>query len=164
MIICHYKEKISYNNIAKQVNYSKSTVGITIKRFLETGSAEPQGVRTSRPPLINSSSQAILKKITKKNYHLCASQLTNAFTNQTNIHVSANTVRRALHKLNLRCRVARPKPLISEVNSENWLNWCLAHENWTTRHFRHMLWSDESTVSLFQQGSCCQVWRELQEE
>jgi transposase len=123
-IICSYKKKTPYRDIAKQVSCSKSTVGVTIRRFLETGSAEPQGVRTGRPLLINSSSQAILKKITKKNRRLCASKLTNLFVNRTKVDVSTSTIRRALYDLNLKCRVARPKPLISEVNSENRLDWC----------------------------------------
>ncbi|CAG8700832.1 8505_t:CDS:1, partial [Ambispora gerdemannii] len=34
---------------------------------------------------------------------------------------------------------------------------------WTARHFRRVLWSDESTFCLFQQSSC-RVWREPHEE
>ena len=57
-----------------------------------------------------------------------------------------------------------PKPLVSKVNIVTCLSWCLAHQNWSVRRFRRVLWSDESTVSLFQQGSCCRVWREPNEE
>ncbi|CAG8690400.1 4548_t:CDS:2, partial [Ambispora gerdemannii] len=91
------------------------------------------------------------------------SPITTTLAAQTKRNVSRNTVRHELHKENLWSRIARPKPLISTVNAERRLAWCLARKDWTARHFRRVSWSDESTFCLFQQSSC-RVWREPHEE
>ncbi|GBC38667.2 transposable element Tcb2 transposase [Rhizophagus irregularis DAOM 181602=DAOM 197198] len=54
--------------------------------------------------------------------------------------VSASTIRRNLRKARL--------------------EWALAHRNWTTRKWRSVLFSDESTFTQFQQGRQGKVWRE----
>lgn len=163
-ILYGYKRNDSYRTIAFQVGCSKSAVASTVARFMRTGSSEPQAVRTGRPSLITAPSNHLLKDLVMEDRRLSASQITNMFISKTNLPVSKSTVRRSLYKENLRCRLARPKLLVSEANIAARLNWCLAHQDWTVRQFRRVLWSDESTVSLFQQGSCSRVWREPKEE
>ena len=163
-ILYGFDRNESYRAIATHIGCSKTVVGETIKRFLETGTTQP-AKRTGRPPLIHTPARAILKKIvTEEDRHLCASKVTTLFNSRTHLNISKSTVRRGLYKENLKCHIARAKPLVSDTNSTNRLSWCLARNNWTTRQFRHILWSDECSVSLFQQRSCCHVWREPNDE
>ncbi len=164
-IIYGHQNGDSYRTIAARVGCSKTAVAETVKRFLETGSTEPQAARSGRPPLIRTPPRNALKKIvTEEDRHLSTSQVTNLFNTRAHLNVSKSTIRRALYKENLKCRIARPKPLISEANAIKRLNWCLARENWTIHRFRRVLWSDESTVTQFQQGTCSRVWRLPEEE
>src|SRR5687767_9905875 len=66
-----------------QVGYPKTAVGATLKRFLDTGSTQPQSVRTGRPTLISSPSRAALKEIVNENRRLSIAQLTNTFNTPT---------------------------------------------------------------------------------
>ena len=63
----------------------------------------------------------MLKNIVIENRRLNTSQITNTFIAKTNLNVSKSTVRRALHRENLWCRIARPKPLVSKANIAAWL-------------------------------------------
>ena len=69
----------------------------------------------------------------------------------------------ALHREKLKSCVATQKPLISEENRQKRLDWAHAHKNWTVRHFKRVLWSDETMCRLFQ-GFRGLVWRESHEK
>ena len=163
-IVYGYLKNDSYRTIAANVGCGKSVVGNVIRKFCESGTVKSQAVRTGRPPLLAASDRYVLKTlVTSENHRLNLAQVTTTLAAQTKRNVSKKTVRRALHKEGLWSRIARPKPLISTINAEKRLAWCLAHKDWTARHFRHVLWSDESTFCLFQQSSC-RIWREPHEE
>ena len=50
---------------------------------------------------------------------------------------------------NLNGRVARKKPLISEVNAQARLKYALSKRHWTADQWLKVMWSDESPFSLF---------------
>jgi len=53
---------------------------------------------------------------------------------------------------------------MTEKHCQARLEWARAHEKWTTRQWRRVLFSDESTFTQFQQGCQGKVWREPGEE
>jgi len=163
-ILYGYKHGDSFREVASHVGCSKTAVGKTIKRYLETGSTEPQASRTGRPSIIQAPSRTTLKNLVLENRRLNLSQITNSLIARTKLNVSRSTVRRALHNENLQCRVARPKPLVSAANIAARLSWCKEREDWSAQQFRCVLWSDETSMSLFRQGTCCRVWQEPHEE
>ncbi|CAG8658847.1 11532_t:CDS:1, partial [Ambispora gerdemannii] len=139
-IVYGYRKNDSYRTIAANVGCRKSVVGNVIRRFCESGTVKSQAVRTGRPPLLTVSDRSVLKTlVTSENRRLNLAQITTTLAAQTKRNVSRKTVRRALHKEDLWSRVARPKPLISTVNAARRLAWCLAHKDWTARHFRRVL-------------------------
>ena len=46
-------------------------------------------------------------------------------------------------------RVARKKPLITEINARARLNYALSKRHWTAGQWLKVMWSDESPFSLF---------------
>ena len=63
--------------------------------------------------------------------------------------VSTKTVRRELHKSNVHDRVAIAKPLITENNAKRRKRWCDDHETWLSDDWKYVIWSDESSFTLF---------------
>lgn len=59
----------------------------------------------------------------------------------------ADMIRLALRKEGFARRIARRKPLISEVNRLLRLQWALEHLNWTREQWNTILWSDETWVT-----------------
>ena len=53
---------------------------------------------------------------------------------------------------------------MTEAHCQACLEWAFVHRNWTTRKWRRVLFSDESTFTQFQQGRQGKVWREPGEE
>src|SRR4051812_22305853 len=101
-IVYGYQNGDSYRAIAARVGCSKTAVEKTVKRFLETGSTEPQATRSGRPPLIRTPSRSTLKKIViEEDRHLSTSQVTNLSNTQTHLDASKSTIRHALYKENL---------------------------------------------------------------
>jgi len=62
--------------------------------------------------------------------------------------------------MGLRNRLARRKPLVTAANKAARLAWCQDHASWTKEDWAKVLWSDESTFTLFQNSRCSRVWRE----
>ncbi|CAB5375684.1 unnamed protein product [Rhizophagus irregularis] len=60
--------------------------------------------------------------------------------------------------------IPRKKPAMTETHHQARLEWTLAHRNCTTRKWRRVLFSDESTFTQFQQGRQEKVWCEPGEE
>jgi hypothetical protein len=47
-------------------------------------------------------------------------------------------------------RIAVPKPLLTEKQRENRLNWCIERQNWSIKKWKTVIWSDESRFTLFE--------------
>jgi len=73
--------------------------------------------------------------------------------------VSTNTVQRELHKSTIHCRAAISKPLIPENNAKRQKRWCDDHKMWTSDDWKYIIWSDESSFTLFPTAGRVYVWR-----
>jgi hypothetical protein len=72
--------------------------------------------------------------------------------------VSTKTVQREFHKPNMHGRVAISKPLTTENNAKRRKRWCNDHKTWTF-DWKHVIWSDESSSTLFPTSGWVCVWR-----
>jgi hypothetical protein len=88
---------------------------------------------------------------------------------ELNIHledpVSTKTVRRELHKLNIDGKAAVAKRLITESNAQLRKGWCHDHKTWTSDNCKlpRVIWSNESSFTLFPTSGRVYVWRTLKE-
>ena len=78
--------------------------------------------------------------------------------------LSVSTIKRRLKEGNLNGRVARKKPLISEVNAQARLKYALSRRHWTADQWLKVMWSDESPFSLFPKRGKVYVRRRPGEE
>ncbi|CAB4411108.1 unnamed protein product [Rhizophagus irregularis] len=78
--------------------------------------------------------------------------------------VSTIIIRCNLKKVGLTACIPCKKPALLEAHYQARLEWAHAHENWSARKWRRVLFSDESIFTQFQQGRQGKVWRESGEE
>ncbi|CAB4460805.1 unnamed protein product [Rhizophagus irregularis] len=148
--------------IAEKLGCGKTAVYDVLKRFRETGSFTPKK-KSGRPPLFNSPTRQELKAFVQENgenRRLCSKKIATVWTARKKQPVSASTIRRNLRKVGLRACIPCRKPAMTETHYQARLEWALAHRNWTTRKWRSVLFSNESTFTEFQQGRQGKVWRE----
>ncbi|GFV59848.1 transposable element Tc1 transposase [Trichonephila clavipes] len=78
---------------------------------------------------------------------------TGKVTTELNQHldssVSLIAVERHLHKQNIYNRAALTKPLIAEFNATRRLQRCPTHKTWYIVKWKNVIWSDESSFTLF---------------
>jgi transposase len=151
--------------IASRLGCGKSTVNDIIKHSKKTGTVVPNK-SPGRPPLLTSLDQAQLKDLItndeENNRRLSATKIRNVWSARTKKTISTITIRRNLKKIGLRSCRPRPKPYISETNREKRLEFALQHKHWKPWQWKRILFSDESTFTLFQRSD--RIWREANEE
>ncbi len=148
------------------MGYSKTAVYKVLKCHRQTGSSIPKK-QTGYPPLLNTPFQQELKAFVQENGEnrwLCAKKLATVWTAHTKKPISAFTICHTLKKVRLNTCIPCHKPTMTEAHCQARLKWTRVHEKWTTRQWRKVLFSDESTFTQFQQGHQGKVWREPGEE
>ena len=83
----------------------------------------------------------------------------NLFSERTRLDVSTKTIRRNLHELKFFSRIPTSKPLLTDQQRENRLNWCIERKNWSIRKWKSVIWSDESRFTIFKNDGPGRVWR-----
>jgi transposase len=165
VIVYLHQQGESLNAIATKIGCGKTTVSDTLRRLRNTGTTSPRK-GPGRPKIFHAQAEASLKKLVtnEKNRRLTAGQIRELWEKKSRSTVSINTIRRALRNTGLRSCIARRKPLLTEKNRVNRLEWARQHRHWTVHEWRRILWSDESTFHQFQTNRICRVWRKPSEE
>jgi hypothetical protein len=74
---------------------------------------------------------------------------------------SRKTVERRIHEAPVKCYKLIKKPLITDQTKQARFAWAEAHLNWTRHQWGHVLWTDESPMSLWLDDSGGVVWLPL---
>ena len=114
---------------------------------------------SGRPKLLKFEHKQILKRVVKQNNKKSAEQIKNLFRERTRLDVSTKTIRRNLHELKFFSRIPTSKPLLTDRQRENRLNWCIERKNWSIRKWKSVIWSDESRFTIFKNDGPGRVWR-----
>lgn len=148
----------SEREIEVKTGHPKSTIHDTIERYHETGAGTSRP-RSGRPPILTDRDKRHIVRIVRSNRQQSAKQLQNNFVQSSGTVASLATVKRALHEAGYYSRVAARKPLISEKNRRDRLQWCDRHKEWTDEQWKKVIWSDESRFTLFRSDGRIRVWR-----
>ena len=81
-----------------------------------------------------------------------------ALRSEHNIHVSDDTVRRALVKEGLEVAVKESKPQLSLMNVSARLEFARAHLHWTVADWMRVIWSDETKILRFNSDGRSWCW------
>ena len=148
-IFLRKKGKLSNRQIAACCKVSPSTVTNLWEKYNETGSMNERNDRRTRAPRKTTLRQdrALVRASERDRFKTDPQHRRDLITEGTRQSVS--TIKRRQNEGNLDGRVARKKPLISEVNAQARLKYALSKRHWTPDQWLKVMWSDESPFSLF---------------
>ena len=142
------EEGLTEREIAHRLNFSRSSVHKCIARYEETGEFVARK-RGQRPRVSGVSTDSMIRDLVKKDPAISSKDILSNLPPDTAI--SPRTIRRRLLKdFHLRSYRAAKKPLLSEKNKRDRLAFCNRYKNWTKEDWHKVMFSDESTVSQFQ--------------
>ena len=141
--------KLSNRQIAACCKVSPSTVTNLWEKYNETGSMTERNDRqTGAPRKTTPRQDRALVRASERDRFKTAPQHRRDLTIE-GTRLSVSTIKRRRKEGNLNGRVARKKPLISEVNAQARLKYALSKRHWTADQWLKVMWSDESPFSLF---------------
>ncbi|GBO19929.1 Transposable element Tcb1 transposase [Araneus ventricosus] len=101
----------------------------------------------------------VLKRIVARKHKQSLSEITSEMNRHLQDPVSSKAVKRELHAANIYGRVAIRKPLVTPTNAFKRRQWCRDHKCWSPQQWQQVIWSDESSFTLFQTIGRVYVWR-----
>lgn len=140
----------------------RRTVYRTIQRYSDTNSHSDLP-RCGRPRLTTARQDRILIRHSLANRKDTIPILKTSW-NQSGVDASDSTIRRRLLEAGLSARVAKKKPLLTDVHRQKRLDFARAHADWTWVDLSSVLWTDESRFTLFESDGRVYVRRRLHEE
>ena len=101
-----------------------------------------------------------LKRIVGKKHRTTAAKATTDLDQHLNRSVSIKAVRRELNEAGYHGIANVRKHLASTINIQKRLNWCRYHKGWYSDQWKQVIFSDESSFSLFPTAGRVYVWRQ----
>jgi transposase len=153
------EEGFATREIAAKVGCKSHTTIVRLKnKYKETGKVQNKpGAGRSRK--LNERDERNIVRRIMTNECSNAIQLQKSLKIVDNVEVSANTVRRALHRNGLAARVKRKKPLLSKKHKEKRLNFAKKYKNWKVSDWQKVVWSDESKFQIFGSDGRQYCWK-----
>ncbi|GFS83630.1 transposable element Tc1 transposase [Trichonephila clavipes] len=149
----------SVSRTANLVGVSKTTVSRVMTAYTNLGKVCSAKHNSGRKLKLKDHDRRVLKSIVARNRKTTLPHITSEINTHLLNPVSMKTIQRELHTAKIHGRVAIQKPLVSGQNAAKRLQWCLDHLNWTELQREQVIWSDESSFTLFQTTGRVFVWR-----
>lgn len=150
------------DEIASALGYNYPTVCDVIRKYEKDNVTIPPP-RPGRPVLLDNRDARRLVRIRTQDRTTTLEEVTQDFATGLTISASKSTVRRALHSEGYFGRIAKKKPLVSEVNRKKRLAWCRLTKDWKDE-WNKVIFSDESRIELFSNDYQKIVWRQPHEK
>ncbi|KFM70696.1 Transposable element Tc1 transposase, partial [Stegodyphus mimosarum] len=149
----------SVSKVAEVFSVSRGTVSKIYSAYLKSGKTSSAKSQRGRKCVLSDRDRRSLRVIVTKNMKTTAEKGTAEMNAVLPNPVSTKTIRRELHKQGIAGSAAIVKPLISDANARNRKRWCLSHKAWTIEQWKRVIWSDESSFTLFPTSGRVYVWR-----
>ena len=143
------------NEISCDLNIRQGTVSKILRRHSQRRTVKPK-VSSGRPRKTPIRDDRILYRICRSNRMKSASVLRQMWQNRINNRLSRATVnRRSLSRGLKACRSVQ-RPLLNDLRKQRRLLWAQQHRRYGLRHWRHVIYTDESRFLLHRSdGKVC---------
>ena len=154
-ILTLLEEGIPVSRISMDLHVSRQAI-YDLKRVAAQqppGTTPPRKVGTGNKKKITERSKVLLRREVLLNPSITAATLKKMHSNVLK-DVSIRTIQRILQKdLQLPCRRAAKKPLLTKAMMKKRMLFCKQYLHWTSADWRQVMFSDESTFRLVRGGS-----------
>ena len=157
-IVALHKDGQGYKKISASLKVSPNTVAKVIQRFSKkrtTMSCARQG----RPAKMTARTVRQVQNLVLQDRRQSAAKIAEEISTASGQSVSAQTIRRTLHRIGLHGRRPRRKPLLKQSHKKARKQFAEAHQSKPLDYWQHVLWSDETKINLFGSDGVQRVWR-----
>ena len=149
--------------VCQHLKLSCSTVAKIIQRFKRVGSTQNRP-RVGRPKKLSARAEHHIQMLSLKDCRRSAVSIAAEIEEVGGQPVSAQTIRRTLHQIDVHGCHPRRKPLLKTIHKKARKQFV---EDMSTKHmdyWNHVLWSDEEKINLFGSDGFKHVWLRPDEE
>ena len=144
--------------VARRFGVSPSVISRAWRRFQETGQYSRRAGQGRRRATTQQQDR-FLRLSAMRSRRCTARSLQGDFQRDTGVRISDQTVRNRLHEGGMRARRPLVGPVLTAQHRAARLAFARNHQNWQLRHWRPVLFTDESRCTLTACDRRERVWR-----
>ncbi|GFS53504.1 transposable element Tcb1 transposase [Trichonephila clavipes] len=139
----------SVTETAIYLGRARSTVSAVMTAYKKCGNGTSGKHNNGRKRKFTDWDKRVLTRIGARKRKQSLYQITSEVNSDLRNPISARTVQRELHDSNGRVRIRKPLVTARHALQRQRRQWCRTHRRWTSQQWQQVIWSDESTFTLF---------------